>query len=331
LKNPKISVVIPTKNRAKDLLTMLTSLTKQTYKNFEVVIVDGGSTDNTSEIVESFRDKLDIKFAIQEGGLLKQENKAIELISGDVYLRTDDDAEYPPQVLKELAKTFELGDYVGGATGPTITPNKKSRDLFAYQNKLKKGPLWWKLAGKLYYDYILEGKATEVGKFFKSGAVSLGANLPHALSLAKPQEVDMFECITMGIRADLLKKIGGFDMIYDGVAEYNEVDIAFKIKKLGYKIILNPKAAAYHHTSRTGAFSARANSYSRNMNFINFQFRHLKPKTLDDWGRFLAYLMFQNMYYTYIFFHSPRVGLLGCWPASIIGIAKNIIDPLKNE
>ena len=321
--NPKVSVVIPTKNRAHEIPRMLDSLLKQTYKNFEVVIIDGGSTDNIKEVVESYKSKLNIKFAVKEGGLIKQENEAIKVMTGDIFLRTDDDAEYQPQTIKELVKMFE-DDTVAGASGPTITPDMNSRDLFMYQNNLKEGPLVWQLAGKLYYDYILEGKSQEVGKFFKSGAVSLGANLPHALHLASPIEVDMHECVTMAIRKDVLKKIGGFDSAYSGVGDYNEVDVSFKIREAGYKIMLNPKAAAYHHASRSGVFSARANSYPRTINFIHFQFKHLRPKSLDDWGHFLAYLFFQNMYYTYIFFHKPQVGFLGCWPGSVVGIVKNI-------
>jgi len=326
--NLKVSVVIPTKNRAGVIGTMLDSLIGQTYRNFEVVIVDGGSTDNIREVVESYKDKLPIIFDICPGGLIKQENRALELMTGDIYLRTDDDAQYPPQVLEELVKTFRLGEYVGGACGPTITPEMKSRDLFLYQEKLRHGPVWWRLAGKLYYDYILEGQVMEVGKFFKSGAVSLGANYPHARSLAAPVEVDMHECITMAIRRDLLEKIGGFDgLTYGVLGEYGEVDVSFKIRELGYKIMLNPKAAAYHLTSCSGVFSARTNSYSRIINFINFYFKHIKPNTIDKAFRFLAYLFFQNCYYTYIFFHAPRIGLLGCWPASAVGIVRNLLKP----
>ena len=330
-KNPKVSLLVPTLNRADTLPTLLDSLTKQTYKNFEILIIDGGSTDNTKEILDQYKEKLKIKFAVQKGGLIKQENKGVKLATGDIIMRTDDDAKLPPQVLKEIVKTFQMDDKVGGASGPTITPEMKSRDLFLFQDKLKKGNFLWRLIGKLYYDYICEGKVNQIGKFFRSGAVSLGANFPRALKLKKPIEVDMHECTSMAMRVDLLRKIGGFDEIYGGVGDYNEVDVSFKIRKLGYKILLNPKAAVYHLTSKSGVFSARANSYGRILNFINFYFRHIKPNNLDKTLRFLTYLTFQNGYYTYMFFQQRKLGFLGCYPASIIGLVKNIPKLWSNE
>lgn len=64
---PKISVVIVTKNRANKLKNCLDSLTKQSYKNFEVLVVDGHSTDNTKEIAEKYASLLHIKFFLQSG------------------------------------------------------------------------------------------------------------------------------------------------------------------------------------------------------------------------------------------------------------------------
>ena len=52
---PKISVLIPTKNRANSLDKALNSLLNQKYKNFEVVIVDGFSDDNTFEVVDLYK------------------------------------------------------------------------------------------------------------------------------------------------------------------------------------------------------------------------------------------------------------------------------------
>ncbi|MFN8576582.1 MAG: glycosyltransferase [Candidatus Sericytochromatia bacterium] len=60
---PKVSIIIPTYNRANNLFYVLNSLVFQNFEEFEVIIADDGSTDNTREIVESFRNKLNIRYA----------------------------------------------------------------------------------------------------------------------------------------------------------------------------------------------------------------------------------------------------------------------------
>ena len=58
-----ISVVVPTLNAGKWLPDCLESLAVQTYKNFEVMVVDGGSADNTVEVVEFFKATSDLQLA----------------------------------------------------------------------------------------------------------------------------------------------------------------------------------------------------------------------------------------------------------------------------
>lgn len=58
IKNPTVSFVIRTKNEGKFIGKVLGLLQKQTYQNFEIIIVDSGSTDRTLEAVKKFRVKL---------------------------------------------------------------------------------------------------------------------------------------------------------------------------------------------------------------------------------------------------------------------------------
>jgi len=88
------SVVIPTYNRADLLKECLQSLAEQTFKSFEVLVCDDGSTDNTAEVVISFQGQLDIRHLVQEnaGGPATPRNLGIKHAKYDwiCFLDSDD-------------------------------------------------------------------------------------------------------------------------------------------------------------------------------------------------------------------------------------------------
>jgi glycosyltransferase involved in cell wall biosynthesis len=321
MNKPEISVCIPTKNREKSIGKMLNTLTKQSYKNFEVLIIDGGSNDKTIKIVKSFRNKLKIRIYYKRGGLIPQMNKGLKVARGEIFVRTDDDVLTTKNWLKTVKKVFETDKKVGGVTGPTVIPKKfaLSRDLFYFQRKLKRGGLLWKAISSFYYGYIMEGNPYRVSHWYKSGAFSLGNNYKSARRKNK-KVVNNLEACNWSVRTKLLKKVGGFDPSYSGIGEYHEPDASFKIKNLGYKLIFHPKAEVNHCPSIEGFFNERPLSYPRMINYIIFYKRHIKVDSLDKLLRFSSYLIFQNLYYTYQAISKKQLGLLGCYPATIIGL-----------
>jgi glycosyltransferase involved in cell wall biosynthesis len=325
MKKPRISVLIPTKNRSASLAQCLESLTKQSFTDFEVVIVDGGSTNETKKVVERYSTKLQIILDFQGGGLIQRENKGWQISNGEIVIRTDDDVITTPKWLDAVSQTFAISNDIGGVTGPTIIPQEKMRfrDLFFFQEKLKNGGYFWRFLGKIYSDYFMEGQLFAVGRWFKSGAFSLGSNYPKCLKLKEPLEVDHHEACNMAIKKTLLSKIGGFDETYIGLGEYNEPDVSFKIINLGYRILFNPAAAVFHVPSEAGVFNERPNSYGRALNFVNFYFRHICPTTIDKFVRFLSYLGFLNGFWFYKFITTKQTNQLGSIKGTIVGLAKN--------
>ena len=63
--NYLFSVVIPTYNRRVDLERCLNSLLEQTFKNFEVIICDNASTDNTKELIEKYNTLLNLNYIVK--------------------------------------------------------------------------------------------------------------------------------------------------------------------------------------------------------------------------------------------------------------------------
>lgn len=314
-------------DRSGSLGKVLSSLEDQTYTNFEVIIVDGSTNDLTKKVAGRYKKTMSVIFIKQKTkGLVNVINEGVGQSTGDVLIRTDDDIVAYKEWLQEIINAFNKSELVGGVTGPTIIPDeiKDSRDLFYFQEKMKTGNFFWRLLGKFYFKYLLEGKAFSIGKFFRSGAFSVGSNYIDYLTFDKCIEVDHLEGCNLAVRYDLLKRVGGFDSIFSGVAEYNDADAAYKIRKLGYKILFNPKAKILHLPSKGGAYKERINSYSRMINFIIFYFRHIRPNNLDKFIRFSLYLFFLNGYYTYRFFTTWNFGYLQSIPATFIGFFQNV-------
>ena len=92
-KPPFFSVVIPTYNCADFLKRALTSVFDQTYQNFEVIVIDNSSTDNTEDIINNFDDKRLIVTKVNNNGIIAHSrNKGIEIAKGDwiAFLDSDD-------------------------------------------------------------------------------------------------------------------------------------------------------------------------------------------------------------------------------------------------
>lgn len=96
---PEISVVIPTYNRKKLVLEAINSILQQEPKNYEVIVVDDGSTDGTAEYLESL--KLPIKVNRKEnGGVSSARNLGIKSSRGDYVAFLDSDDLWLPGILE---------------------------------------------------------------------------------------------------------------------------------------------------------------------------------------------------------------------------------------
>src|SRR2546428_583305 len=122
---PKVSIVIPTCHRATNLRQCLDSISKQTYGNVEVVVVQCEPDQESSNVIANFSQKLSIVQISKSGGLVAQMNAGLEKSSGDIVVRTDDDIVASPNWLSEVVDTFEKRADIGGVTGPTIVPSER--------------------------------------------------------------------------------------------------------------------------------------------------------------------------------------------------------------
>lgn len=108
---PKISVIIPTYNRAHLIPRAIKSVLNQTYQDIEIIIVDDNSTDNTEEIVKNFKDiRLKyIRHNINKGASAAR-NTGIKASKGEYIAFQDSDDEWFPDKLEQQIKVFADGD-----------------------------------------------------------------------------------------------------------------------------------------------------------------------------------------------------------------------------
>ena len=107
---PTVSVIIPTYNRAHLIGRALDSVLNQTYKDFEVIIIDDGSQDNTKEIVDCFTDRRIRYICLERNmGAGAARNKGIEASEGYYISFQDSDDEWLPDKLKKQVDILDAG------------------------------------------------------------------------------------------------------------------------------------------------------------------------------------------------------------------------------
>ncbi|MCE2440372.1 MAG: glycosyltransferase [Candidatus Latescibacteria bacterium] len=108
----RVSVIIPTYNRASYLVESLESVLAQTYRNLEVIVVNDGSTDETKVILEAYQDRISY-FEKTNGGKSSALNFGLKHISGEYVWVFDDDDVALPELVASHISVFESQPEVG--------------------------------------------------------------------------------------------------------------------------------------------------------------------------------------------------------------------------
>ncbi|MCH9638168.1 MAG: glycosyltransferase family 2 protein [Betaproteobacteria bacterium] len=261
---PLVTFLVPGKNEGKHIPRLAESLQQQTYKNFELIVVDDGSDDNTHIICRQLeREKKIDKFIRQSmrGGKAAAANTALCYAKGKYIVHIDADSHLSDDALETILLPFYLDEKIGAVGGDVRVAN-----TFA-------------------------SMATRMQAIEYSKSISVGRTVTSMLGILR-----IISGAHGAFRRDILQRIHGWD-----VGPGLDGDITLKIRKLGYKVVHEPDAICYTNTPEK--FSQLAKQRFRwDRSLVRFRLRKhsdlLQPSKSFRLSNFITSL--DNIFYNFI-------------------------------
>jgi glycosyltransferase involved in cell wall biosynthesis len=204
---PQFSVIIPVFNRPQEAKEILSSLAAQSFKDFEVIIVEDGSSMRCEEVVDFFRNQLRIEYFFKPNtGPGPSRNFGFTKAKGNYFVVFDSDCILPPHYFQSVMKSLQENqwDAWGG-------PDKARNDFTLKQRAM---------------GYTMSSVLTTGG--IRGGEKHLGWFQPRSFN--------------MGISRKVFEETQGFK--FDRYAE--DIEFSIRMKKAGFKVGLIPEAFVYH-------------------------------------------------------------------------------------
>ena len=132
MSNHFVSIIIPVYNGSKTLGRCLETVYESSYQNFECIVVDDHSNDNTLSVAESFGTK--IIRSDKQIGAAHARNRGAEAAQGDILLFVDADVEIYPDCIGEVVKTFKENPEISALFGSYDDQPGSSNFFSQYKN-----------------------------------------------------------------------------------------------------------------------------------------------------------------------------------------------------
>lgn len=151
---PNLSVIIPTYNRSFTVVKAIDSVLQQTYEDYEVIVVDDGSTDNTYEKLKPYLNKIHYEYK-ENGGISSARNRGLEIAQGNYIALLDSDDFWKPEKLQKQMECFEnypeYGLVATRCLTNTVDNNFKTIEL----NKIRRsGKSGWLYKDLFYKNFL---------------------------------------------------------------------------------------------------------------------------------------------------------------------------------
>lgn len=203
---PRFSVIVPVYNRVDEIKDLLQSLEAQTVRNFEVVIVEDGSTVTCRDVVADYADRVPVRYFYKENeGRSIARNYGLELAKGDYFIFFDSDCVIPERYFEKLEECLD-SSYVDCFGGPDAAHSSFSNTQKAIS-------------------YAMTSFLTTGG--IRGGKVSLEKFTPRTFN--------------MGYSRKVYEKVGGFREMFS-----EDIDMSTRIRQAGFSIGLLREVPVYH-------------------------------------------------------------------------------------
>lgn len=239
-----LSIIIVSFNTKKITFRCLSSLRKNFFKypqNYEVIVVDNGSKDGSVEMLKKLSNnwsQMKVFFSKKNLGFGKGNNLGLSKAKGKYILYLNSDAIVNDIDFDDLINLFRIKKDLGALTVKVILSNGKI-DPASHRGF----PNLWR---SFSYFIGLEKIFSKVPFFNK---IFGGYHLVH-LNLGEIHEIEVLTGAFLLTKKEILDKIGGFDEDYFAYGE--DIEMAWQIKKLGYKILYYPLWEVLHLKSVSG-------------------------------------------------------------------------------
>ena len=249
---PTVAVVILNYNGEKYLEKFLPALLKTSYKNLEIIVADNASTDDSLSFLKKNYPQLQVIRMSKNYGFAGGYNQCLKHVEADYYVLLNSDIEVTPDWIQAIIEQMEADPKIG-ACQPKI---------ISYQNK-----------NHFEYAGAAGGWIDGMGIPFCKGRI-FDVVEKDTGQYDQVEEIFWASGAAFFIRSKLFHSLEGFDA--DFFAHVEEIDLCWRIKRAGYKVLSVPQSIVYHLGGGTLNYDNPQKTY---LNFRNSLFMLLKNES----------------------------------------------------